>query len=302
MSIYNGIGRLTDAEPGGARTNVIRLLPYVPAALVHAILVLIGALLWAVWPKLRRTVAGNMAEVLKGCSPWRIRRLTLGYFVNLAVILYELLLDCRQLPERGEHRIRLEGEEHLAAALSRGRGAIVYAPHVGNFFYSFWRLSRRYDGLAVATAGSPELRPIYLGFQKLGCRGLDYDELPPLVLIRRLREHLAGGGIVYILGDFHRTSFPATRLLGRLTRGPAGAAALALDRQVPVIPCFGYRERGFRHVVKLGEPVLLHEIFRRDDRQEAQQRLNDMLSAMILKKPEQWFYWFEAHERWTDSA
>ncbi len=101
-----------------------------------------------------------------------------------------------------------------------------------------------------------------------------------------------------MLGDFYRPAFPAARLFGRETRGPAGAAQLALELKTPVIPCYGYREQGLKHRLVLEEPVYLHESFTRRERAEAMNVLNGKLESMIRRKPEQWFYWFDVHERW----
>lgn len=297
--MYESIGKLANNKKTGILVRLIRLLP---SRLAYFAAAGTGLLLLIVQPRLRRIIAGNMEEVLTECSRKEIRGFVRKYFINLAVTLYQLVLDVSRLPEQGEKLIRLEGEAHLRRALSNGRGAILYAPHVGNFFYYYWKLSQRLPCLAVATAGSPELRPIYMNFQRMGCKGLDYDDTPPVELIRRLRSHLEEGGAVFILGDFYRPSFPETQLLGRRTRGPAGAAMLALERQAPVVPCFGYREHGFRHVIELGEPVHLHELFTRHERTEAMLHLNDILSRQICTKPEQWFYWFEAHKRWKGNG
>lgn len=301
--MYEWIGRLTRHETGGA-SRAAGWAARLPRGLVHRLLRAAGLLLYAVMGGLRRTICGNMEQLLTGASgPDRAakasaRRMARRYFEHAACTLYELLLESAVLPEDGEERILIEGEAHLAKALEDGKGAILYAPHVGNFFYYYWRLSRRYKCLAVATASSPEIRSIYLRFERLGCRGLDYDETPPLELMRRLKAHLSSGGVVFLLGDFYRPSFPEARLFGRKTRSPAGAAQLALDLQTPVIPCCGFREPGMKHRVVLEEPVYLHEAFTRRERAAATEALNARLEDMIRRKPEQWFYWFDVHERW----
>jgi KDO2-lipid IV(A) lauroyltransferase len=109
--------------------------------------------------------------------------------------------------------------------------------------------------MTVVTAQSKELRPIYMRFQKWGCMGLDYDATPPLGLMRTLRNHLLQNGVVFLLGDFFRPQFPQATMFQRITRSPGGAAALALELQVPVIPFFGHRTRGFRHRLVFHQPM-----------------------------------------------
>lgn len=296
--MYGWIGKLT-AVLGRQRLGAV-FVKWFPEGLVITFLAGTGRFLYWAAPGIRRLIHMNMLEVLgeHGMDSRDIKPLVRRYLTELAATLFELLFLAGQLPERGERNIRVTGLAHLDDALADGRGAVLYAPHLGNFFYYFWRLSQTYDCLAVATAGSPELRPLYLNFARLGCKGLDYDSTPPLELMKRIKSHLSGGGVVFLLGDFYRPSFPVTRLFGRITRGPYGAALLALDDLVPVVPCSGFRESGFRHRVELGKPVRLYEAYTRKERAEAMEELNRALERRILEHPEQWFYWIQCHERW----
>jgi lauroyl/myristoyl acyltransferase len=117
-------------------------------------------------------------------------------------------------------------------------------------------------------------------------------------MIRILRNHLEQNGVIFILGDFWREVFPLTELFGKSTRGPQGAAALALDHQTPIIPFNGFRAHGFAHRLVFREPIYLHQIFNRNQRKEAALLLNQTMEQAILAHPEQWFYWFNLHERW----
>ncbi|UUZ79261.1 hypothetical protein LJK88_29220 [Paenibacillus sp. P26] len=139
---------------------------------------------------------------------------------------------------------------------------------------------------------------MYLKFLNLGCPGLDYDNTPPLELYRRLKKHLAAGGVVFLLGDFWRPSFPVSRFFGRRTRTPEGAAMLAIEQQVPVVPFYGFRERGFRHRLIFKEPLYLYSSFTRATRTDAANLLNRFMERVIRERPEGWFYWFNAEERW----
>jgi KDO2-lipid IV(A) lauroyltransferase len=224
-----------------------------------------------------------------------------GFYRHAARTLYELLAAETLLPS-GRTDILLEGEHHLAEALKQGKGAILYAPHTGNFFYGYWHLSRTYPSLTVATASDPELAPLYRSFQRLGCPGLDYDKTPPLQLVRKLRHHLEGGGVLLLLGDFYRPGFPPARLFGKATRLPAGAAKLGLELGTPVLPACCVREADHTHRLVMEEPVLLRERFGPGEQADAAAFLNLLLEQQLLKNPEQWFYWFNAHERFAGNS
>jgi lauroyl/myristoyl acyltransferase len=109
---------------------------------------------------------------------------------------------------------------------------------------------------------------------------LDYDETSPLQMIRTLRNHLEQNGVIFILGDFWRKQFPITELFGKATRGPQGAAALALDQQTPVIPFSGFRTHGFTHHLVFGKPIHLNEIFARIQRSDVGIRFNKVLLSL----------------------
>jgi phosphatidylinositol dimannoside acyltransferase len=143
-----------------------------------------------------------------------------------------------------------------------------------------------------------ELRPIYLLFEQLGCRGLDYDSTPPIKLIRSIREHLEEGGVLFLLGDFFRPSFPTATFFGRPTHSPNGAVVLALEKRVPIVPFYGYREKGFKHRLVFHPPLFLYKEVRPEQRRKATDKLNGVLEEMICQVPGQWFYWFNLDERW----
>jgi KDO2-lipid IV(A) lauroyltransferase len=296
-ALYNWIGKITKDER--KLRTIARWLHLIPRPFLFLLLWISGWFVYRLAANARNQVSLNMAGLLKNHSSRQIARICRSYFCNLPIILYEILIDSHRLIESKEWRFETSGEEHLEEVLREGRGAILFAPHMGNFFYYYWYLSQKYSCLTVVTAGSPELRPLYLQFQRLGCTGLDYDDTPPLSLLRTLRKHLNDNGVVMLLGDFWRPHFPRAKFFGRVTRSPGGTALLALEQQVPVIPFYGFRLERFRHKMVFGPPIRLHEEFATSQRAEATDRLNQLMESVIEQTvPEQWFYWFNANERW----
>jgi KDO2-lipid IV(A) lauroyltransferase len=250
----------------------------------------------------RQTLMRNMEDLLQPRDSRQIRRYVHAYFFNLAMTLYEILIDSYSLHRSKDWRFQIEGEEHLTEALRHGKGAVIFTPHTGNFFYYYWYLSQHYPCLTVATVGSKELQPLYKKFEGMGCQGLDYDATPPLEMIKKIRKHLAGNGVVFLLGDFWRPTFPIARFFGRTTRSPGGPAMLSLDHKAPIVPFYGYRTTGFRHRLVFGQPVWLHEEFERNQVTDATSSLNLFLEQVVRLIPEQWFYWFNVNERWEPEA
>ncbi|MED4584630.1 lipid A biosynthesis acyltransferase [Brevibacillus choshinensis] len=292
--MYRWIGWLTRPE----RVRLLgRILVWIPRPFLLTLFSL-GAHLFARFGgSIRHRVKENMSAILGTQAP--VQHLHRQYFYQVCLTLYELLFVSSHLPKWGHKHFCPTGEEHLQSALQLGKGAIIYAPHVGNFFFAYWYLSQRYPCLAVVTAQSEELRPLYLIMQELGCEGVDYDETPPLKLLKQLRRQLAKNGVVFLLGDFSRPAFPTGRMFGRKTPLPRGAAALALDGKVPVIPFYCRRLRGFTHQLVFSAPLLLHEQYRKDQAAEAMEQLYSFLEETVRKVPEEWLYWFNVDERWT---
>jgi lauroyl/myristoyl acyltransferase len=273
-----------------------------PLPLFRFICYVIGIFIYLNQRTLRLTIIDNMNQLL-GKRARRLRkRQVRRYFIHLTKTCFEILILTRRFRSSAVQLKRLfkvQGEEHIVQALQSGRGVIVYSPHMGNFFFYYWYLSQRYPCLTVATP-QPDIRFLYDIFAQLGCQGLDYDRTPPVQLFKRLRQHLEGNGVVMLLGDFYREQFPQASWFGKTTKTPIGAAMLALEKQVPIVPFHGRQLGGFRHGIKFEEPIYLHEQFAREDRLAAMNYLNLQMERMVRETPEQWFYWFQAHERFEE--
>ncbi|MEW6696908.1 MAG: lysophospholipid acyltransferase family protein [Bacillota bacterium] len=294
--MYHWIAKLTESKQrlGAVR----RLIGLLPDRFICFLGWFVGWILYLKAKPLGIHVALNMAEILDSRGQREISRCCRKYFCQFPTILLEVILAPQILKKDKVGQWIIEGEEFLKEALNLGRGAIVFAPHMGNFFYYYWYLSQRYPCLTVATGGSSELRPLYLLFQEMGCQGMDYDNTPPLELLKTLTGHLKNNGVVFLLGDFWRPSFPTAQFFGKPSRSPGGAAALALGHKVPVVPLYGWREKGGRHHLVFEAPIHLYKNFEVNQREAATNLLNVFIEQAIRKVPEQWFYWFNLHERW----
>ncbi|BFT71625.1 lysophospholipid acyltransferase family protein [Paenibacillus sp. P36] len=302
--MYDWIAKLTSDEHKLARIE--HKLRIIPLWVLHAVCAFISfAGHAALRNSLVRRVEHNIADLLDDMPKRAIRATSKNYMENVVFTLVEILFLSQRLLKLQTHHFNVQGEENLREAQNRsnGKGFIVYTPHIGNFFYYYWYLTRKYDCLTVASAGSQELRPLYLKFAAMGCKGLDYDSVPPLELYRTLKKHLQNGGIVFLLGDFWRASFPLSRFFGRLTRTPEGAAMLAHDLRIPIVPFYGHRTHGFNHKLIFGSPLELQdELSGRIARAEVNLQLNGFMERVIREQPGSWFYWFNVHERWEETS
>lgn len=294
--MYEWIQKVTS----GKGPRVCRWLHYIPKFLARFLCYCISQSLYWASSDLRKMVYSNMKELLTENSSKRLHPLVRSYFYQMTVILYEIIIESTSLDKAGNNKFHIEGENYIKQELEKGKGVIIFTPHIGNFFYYYWYLTQRYPCLTVATMGSSELRPLYSLFENMGCRGLDYDEVPSVEIVRQLKKHLANNGVVFLLGDFWRPNFPPARFFGRSTRTPAGSAMLSLEGKVPIIPMLGYRKKSFIHELHFFEPIYLYQKWAPSQRSQAINELNEWLEEMVRTKPDQWFYWFNVNERWEN--
>ncbi|WP_052947569.1 hypothetical protein [Aneurinibacillus tyrosinisolvens] len=119
-----------------------KLCKYLPRPLLLIILSLIGLLIYSCMRSVRKQITLHMRELLHEKSVLSIGQTCRDYFRNLIIVLYEIMIDYRFLEGLQKGRFKVEGDGFLDEALQHGRGAIVFSPHIGNFFYYYWYLSK----------------------------------------------------------------------------------------------------------------------------------------------------------------
>jgi KDO2-lipid IV(A) lauroyltransferase len=298
--MYQWIGRLT--RPNGLMRWLRACILLTPRWLVFLLITLLGWATYACARRFRATVVRNMKALLPQATDRERRRMCRQYIVHECLTIYEQTIEFRKaLSAKGRRRARfhLEGMGHVDEALRRGRGAIVYAPHVGNYFYQYWMMSQIYDCTTVVTAGSDELRDLFVNVHSMGgMAGYDYDTDTPRQIALKLRSHLKNNGVVFLLGDVYRDEFPDCTLFGKPSKAPVGTMMLALLQNAPIIPFHGWREGWSRHRMVFEAPLYLHERYGLAGKAEAMEELSRVMERLIGHTPQQWLYWFNVHERW----
>jgi KDO2-lipid IV(A) lauroyltransferase len=138
------------------------------------------------------------------------------------------------------------GQEHLAAALGAGRGAVLALPHSGNWdMAGVWLAQTHGTFTTVAERLKPEsLYRRFIGYRE----GLGFEVLPlsggqrpPFEL---LCERLADNRVVCLMAerDLTRTGVQVD-FFGEPTRMPAGPAKLAIETGAALLPVHCWFER-----------------------------------------------------------
>ena len=183
-------------------TRLFQLLARLPLSWMQRLGWCMGWLVWALSPTYRRHFKRNVASAE---MIWPDARPAVG---ATGVMLAELPWLWMRPPSQAlQGLIRWEGEQHLEAALSQGRGVIVMSPHIG-----CWEVGAQ----AIAERFGPRFGPLVALFRPARKAWLE-----PLVAQARNRPYL----------DTVPTSLSGVRTLIRTLRG--GGYTAILPDQVP---------------------------------------------------------------------
>lgn len=262
-----------------------------PLGLLQATGRVVGAAYFLLFGRRRRIVLGNLARVFPQWTAWKRFRTGMACGAHFGRIAFDYLKWSRASEALIRSKVRLDGLEHVKAALGRGRGAFILSAHFGH-----WEVA----ALALSLEGFP---------QAMVHRPLDNPTLEAALSARRTRfgntlvskhgalkgmlKTLRAGGLVDILIDqksADEVSY-AVPFLGIPTPTVASLAKLVKATGAAVVPLFA-RPDGTGYRVELRPPLTPAE----GESEEAfTARCNAELTAAILADPPLWL-WF--HNRW----
>lgn len=250
----------------------------------------VGDAVYFVWGSKRAVLRQNVATVL-GLTPTdrEVRSVALKSMRNYCKYLIEFL----ELPTLSPRHpliagMKVDGLEHLQAALGRGKGVIIVTAHFGAIEVPGLRLTDFTDFHAVYDS----FRPPYLDRliqRKRREKGID---LIPASDVRAMLRVLNGGGTLALL--FDRPVDPArgvpVRFFGKETAVPAGPAALARKTGATILTVYTTRRPDLTFEAVVGPEVTWTRSEDRDrDIQVVMQKLIDTLQHAVRQRPDQWY-------------
>jgi lauroyl/myristoyl acyltransferase len=243
--------------------------------------------------KRRRAVESNLLRIaesglLPAEPPGGIQGTARSIFESYHRFVLEYLAQ-RSLDGRAlDTRFRFRGMEILYRALAPGRGAVVAAPHVGN-----WELA----GIALARLGF--LVHVVTGvqfharFTRLARLLKERERIlvsTPVDGFRPLLSTLRRGGVVVLLadGDVFSRSIDAT-FFGRLVPFPLGPALLARRAGVALLLAHAERTGSGAHVVSIdGVESPRPELTVKEDVRRLTRRVAEYQERAIAANLDQW--------------
>lgn len=205
-----------------------------PVGVAHRLAAAGGTAEWALRPAKRRRLAENLSHAL-GLAPDdpAVRALVRREVVNEARRSADLLWALAR-PDQLLATTRVEGAEHIHAALARGRGVLLVTTHVGG-----WEVATALPRAVVPVRTSAIVTDDWLAWAVEDLReraglGIVYDSEPVSKAARLLR----GGEAVLVLADYAKAGMRtyAVTLLDSVAELPAGPVALSRLCGTPVVP------------------------------------------------------------------
>ena len=255
----------------------------------------IGRLAWAIPGRRKALSLRNAAVALPHLTPRERRRAVREAVLNSFPYWPEPATYAFRGPRNVLRTVRVEGREHLDAALARGRGVVAPGIHLGIFpLMAAWMTQAGYDFQFLSrfphNERVTELMARYRA--RLGIRLI--RDLPRRQCLVDCREALDRGGIIgFQLDQRAMSSYPGVDVpfFGREFHAFGGMVSLALKAGAPLVPMYVFRERGIHHRLVI-EPEV--EVDSGLPRKEATRRAIELLmrrfEGWVREHPEHWWW------------
>lgn len=251
---------------------------------------LVGSAVYFLLPSLHAAVSDNMRHVLPNSTARQRRRIARRVVGNQLKNYYDLVRLPHMNAEQVRHMIPdIEGLEHLDAAMSQGRGAIIFGGHIGNFtIVAQLGAILGYRMAIVAEDIKPDKLYNYVNHlrERFGLEMMRMGGAEVRTIFKYLRE----GGALMLAGDRDVTDAGVPVLFfDALCDMPAGPVVLAHRLKVPLLPCHTMRRRDNTSSLKIYPPMELQRTGDNEaDEQANLRKAAQTLEEMILKAPDQW--------------
>lgn len=241
----------------------------------------------------RRRIRANLALVWPDLPEAEVARLCRAVPDSVGRTVIEIFSGPEFIARAAAIAPEGPGVAALEEARATGRPVVLVTGHFGNYDASRAALVAR--GYPVGALYMPMKNASFnrIYEQAIGRIGRPLFARGPKGLGALLR-HLRKGGMVGMLVDHDMKRGAGLAFLGVEARTALSAAELALRHDALLVPTYGLRQPdglGFRIIVEAPVP--------RGTPEAMTQALNDSLSALVRRHPEQWFW---VHRRWKGRA
>ena len=258
---------------------------------------MIGRLLYRALGK-RRQIALDNLKIAFGntLTVQEHREICLQSFINVGKTAIEFLRFPKLTHANIWREVNVTGTEHIVNSLNKGRGAVVFLPHFGN-----WELLALVYGVIIPNRAKALAFP--LKGRRLNALVWKYREHLSLKLIPRrqaVKETFRALKSNYAVGFFADQDGGRegvfVNFFGQLASAVRGPVTFALKTGAPLHFSLDLRQPDDRHQVHISPQVALERSDNfEQDVQTNTARLMDRLEEYIRQYPAQWLW---MHNRW----
>ena len=242
------------------------------------------------FPAERARVLANVAHVRPHASAAEHDALVAEIFRHFAICFADLISTNRSEAQPDRLVTRIEGDEHLLAAVAEGRGLVLVTAHLGNWELGGRLLAarlRRPTHVVVAAEADSRVERFLRGGPspvRFVRRGDPTAMVPLVAALRR-------GEIVALQGDraLGTRGDALVDFFGEPAPFPLGPFVLGRAAAVPVVPAFCLLDRDLRYMVVIARAIHVTA----NGEAAALAQWVAVLEAMIRRAPEQWFNFFD---------
>jgi lauroyl/myristoyl acyltransferase len=218
--------------------NVFRfasvVIPRLPRWFVLFLADLIGLVTWLVASKARKQATANLIHVLgtkvlaTRAGPRRLRRTVQQMFQNNVRNYLDMFSLPYTQPETILSCTHIEGVEHLEAALSLGKGVIIFSAHLGPFNYLAQWISIKGYKITIPVERLKDQRMLDLMLKFRSSKGVQFVPLGGSAPMRTIIKALRNNQIVLITADRAVEGESVEKLFfGEPARLPIGPVSLS---------------------------------------------------------------------------
>jgi Kdo2-lipid IVA lauroyltransferase/acyltransferase len=256
----------------------------------------IGSAAYYLFPRYRRVALANLTRAYgKAWSRRQIGAAAREMFRGVGRTLVEFARLPAMSPEEIRSLVRIEGAEHLEAALAGGRGVLVITAHFGNWEYLGARLVQQGCKLnaIVRPVGNAALDRTVRAIRT----GAGYHVMDRSGSLRPALECLRRNELLALLVDQNALmSNIWIDFFGYPAATNVGAAVIARRTGAALLPMFDHRLPDGTHVLRIHPPIYAEPTEDKEqDIQRAMTLLTNCIEQEIRGDPTQWLW---LHNRW----
>jgi len=236
-----------------------------------------------------RVLIMNNLKTALGMDGQKAQECTRAIMRNFAKYLVEFLRFSRMGKDYIEKNVVVEGLENLKEALKKGRGAICFSAHLGNWEWGGAILAQLGFQISVIALAHKHRLVNNFFINQRNIKGV--KNIPLGGSIRKSLRLLAQNELVGILSDrdFSNNSIPV-EFFGKTAFMPVGIGVLAIKARSPLVPVFVIRQDDARYRLIIGRvPEYSLTGNNKQDIEIVVKRATKTIEGYVKDHPEQWF-------------